>query len=304
SLTWVLELIIGGIQRYPNFTQRAALVSGAWFHIVALLPLFLIFPDRTLALCDYLLRSGLSVEVVATCSQLLRRRIPDATRSRITNLLLLPAALEPQHARAVYTARYDARKAGHRKLLEEIHLPLRSVPLPAGEWHEVDDDAMTYGLQELLDRLARMWGVEKDHEIVRETEGLQRVSLARDNLPLGPINDVVARLAAVAADLNRGPNTRVRALEQLEALGKQHDGSTAGTSMLTLPIRGIVTDIVTVWRNLHNPPLPKEGIEIGKYKLGSMIAEGRLGSVFEVDEDPKPAEGEERVIKVLRDVRK
>jgi hypothetical protein len=300
SVAWLLALIVGGLQRFPSFTRRAALVSGAWHHIKALLPLFRIFPDHTLALCDYLVRAGLSVEVVAMCCQLLRPKRAAAIRIRIKNLYLLPV-LASRDARHEYIECYDRRKPRHKELLEEMPLGPR-LALEAGhpefdtapQWYELDDAAMADHLLQLLDQLARMWSV-KEYEQLGEVARSRPATAVRD-APLGALEGVVLELASIAEDLAK-PDTERDALKRLMNLGDRHGLSVGGGSALTVPLRTIVSGVVAAWRDVFDPPYPQKGDQIGKYKLGDPFGHGGVGSLFRLDEPPELTT--KAVIKVL-----
>lgn len=296
SITWLLALIVGGLQRFPSFARRTALVSGAWYYIKALLGLFRIFPDRTLALCDYLVRHGLGVEVLAMCCQSLRRAGSATIRSRITQLYLLPAA----ESQAEYIARYDIRKPGHSALLAEIKLaPQRS---PDGRaWYELDDAAMAHRLIGALDRLARMWSIGNEDQMrqdlpVFRAAGARAQDLAARDVPVGELERVADALAAIAEDLVR-PNADAETLERLSTLGKLHGPSHDDGSPLTTPLRAIVSRIADTWREVYSPPLAERGAVIGGYKLGAPLGQGGFGRLFAIDE---PLDRRDRfVIKVL-----
>jgi nucleoside phosphorylase len=303
SVTWLLELIVEGLQRFPGFTRRSALVSNAWYLISTLLPLFRIFPDHSLALCDYLIRAGLGIEVVAMCFRSFRRRRTAAIRSRIAHLYLIPA-LEPKHARDEFIDCYDTRKPGHRRILEELCLPPTPAPPAAGtwrdrEWYEIEDAEMADRRLHLLDQLARMWSV-RDDTAIRDVAPLEPIT--GGPAPLGALEDVVVELASIAGELAKESNTdnpswdTVRALERLAALGERHGSNIDGRSPLTAPVRTVVAGIVTAWRDVYTP-LTKPGDAIGGHRLGRRIAEGRFATLFEMDD---PGLRDRYVIKVLR----
>lgn len=291
SLTWLLELIVTGLQLFPSFTRRTALVSGAWYHISALLHVFRIFPDHTLALCDYLVRSGLGVEPLAMCFRSLRDPRATTIRHRIGHLYPIPA-VEPMHARDEYIEHYDQAKPGHAALIDDLGLGLapRAQPLTA-PWHQIDDAAIAARLFELMHRLARMWDVRDRRQIDREMASFQATA-ARD-APLAALERVVADLSSVAAALIQRKPDEVAALDRLSGLDRQHGPG------LTAPQRTIVSGIITAWRDVYNPPLPAaRGLVIGEYTLGAPLPEGGLASVFQLS---APRDKKSRcVIKVLR----
>ncbi|HSR99045.1 MAG TPA: hypothetical protein VLM79_18445, partial [Kofleriaceae bacterium] len=303
SLTWLLELIVAGLQLFPSFTRRTALVSGAWYHISTLLHVFRIFPDHTLALCDYLVREGLGTEPLAMCFRSLRGPRAMTIRHRIGHLYLI-AAVEPMHARDEYIEHYDQNKPGHAALRDELGLrrrtpraglwlAKRTAPV-TGPWHQIDDAAMAARLFELLHRLARMWDVRDRRQMDRELASFQPApTRAAGDAPLGALERVVAALSSVAADLTQRDPNEVAALDRLAEIDRQHGPE------LTAPQRAIVSGVITAWRDAYNPPLPAgRGTRIREYTLGKPLPEGGLGSVFELTAPPDKAG--KYVIKVLR----
>lgn len=295
SLSWLLELIVGGLQRFPSFTRRTVLVSGAWYLVSALLPLFYIFPDRTLALCDYLVRAGLSVEVLAMLFRSLRGQETAASRSRIKYLYLVPA----RHARDEYIEYYNKHKPGHRKLQEEMNLldsgpcalpdpHAADRPASAPEWYQLDDAALAERRTQLFDRLARMWDVE-DHDQLKRDVTTFRVTAPREaapapqDAPLAVLEGVVHDLASVAEALASG---EAGAFDRLVELGEQHRENISGKSTLTAPLRTVVSSIVAAWREVYKPPL-REGSTLSRiYKLGRPITVSSAMSLFELTEPP------------------
>jgi serine/threonine protein kinase len=312
SAAWLLELIVGSLTRFPSFRRRSALISGAWYHISALLPLFRIFNDRTLALCDYLIRAGLSVDVVAMCARSLRGQRMQAIRSRIEHLYLI-GLLDRER----FIEHYDRDKASHQVLLKEMALTPR--PSLATEWHQIDDAAMAFRLTELLTQLARMWNVRSRAQITLAL-ATPAVATVRANpgreAPLAWLERVVAELASLAGDLLKlaarpgVPTARspeeVSALDRLTEIGETHGAGGERASTLTAPIQIIVAGVVAAWREVYDPRPPETNMEIDgeingktrKYKLGSRISEGGFGAVFELQEPPELRN--RSVIKVLR----
>jgi hypothetical protein len=300
SLTWLLALIVGGLQRFPSFTRRTALVSDAWYYINALLGFFQVFPDRTLALCDYLVRHGLGIEVLAMCHQSLPSDRAATTRNRIANLYLLPVMSLDKNAKAEFLGRYDIRKPGHRKLLDEIELS-REGTADVHQWYELDDATMARRLIGLLDRLARMWSISDQDEMSDNLTFFTTSSgtgdrLAPQDAPAGMLESVVDGLAACAVELAK-PTPDVESLQRLSLLGSLHGPSNEGSSALTTPLRAIVAGVVDTWREVYSPTLAERGTQIGNYKLGAPFDQGGFGRLFAIDEPLQQRDSS--VIKVL-----
>lgn len=310
SLTWLLELICDSLQRIPGDHRNVMLVGSAWYYIQPLLPLFRIFPDHTLTLCDYLIRAGLGLRALAACHQALGHRGADVARSRIENLYLLPV-LRSQDA-GDYIERHDAKEGrGHADLREALCLDQvqrRSLD-PARDWREhrwyaLDDAAFAERRLQLLDELAGMWKVQDREQIAQIAKcspwpvpGGDVTAPALRKVPLGQLAWIVNQLIAVAVRLTE-PATEVLGLESLAELGKRHGSGVEGQSELTAPSRLIVAGIVGVWRNAWEPPRLEPGRKIGGYVLGEAL---RLDTVFRTRE---PGGGPARVIKVVPGDRK
>jgi hypothetical protein len=310
SLTWLLELICDSLQRIPGDHRNVMLVGSAWYYIQPLLPLFRIFPDHTLALCDYLIRAGLGLRALAACHQALGHRGADVACSRIENLYLLPV-LRSQDADD-YIERHDAKEGrGHADLREALGLDQvqRRSPDPARDWREhrwyaLDDATLAERRLQLLDELAGMWKVKDRDQIAQIAKRLlwpvpggDVTAPALRKVPLGQLAWIVNQLIGVAVRLTE-PATEVLGLERLAELGKRHGSGLEGPSDLTAPIRRIVVGIVGVWRNAWEPPRLQPGREIGGYVLGEAL---RHDTVFRTRE---PGSLLERVIKVVSGDRK
>lgn len=310
SVTWLLELICDSLQRIPGDHRNVMLVGSAWYYIQPLLPLFRIFPDHTLTLCDYLIRAGLGLRALAACHQALGHRGADVARSRIESLYLLPV-LRSQDADD-YIERHDAKEGrGHADLREALCLDQvqrRSLD-PARDWREhrwyaLDDAAFAERRLRLLDELAGMWKVKDREQIAQIAKrplwpvpGGDVTAPALRKVPLGQLAWIVNQLIAIAVRLTE-PATEVLGLESLAELGKRHGTGIEGQSDLTAPVRRIVVGIVGVWRNAWEPPRLEPGRKIGGYVLGEEL---RHDTVFRTRE---PGSGLARVIKVVPGDRK
>ncbi|HEX2686329.1 MAG TPA: hypothetical protein VHN14_06915 [Kofleriaceae bacterium] len=280
SLEWLLERLIGGLLRFPSFTRRSALIGAAWFHVSVLLPVFRIFSDHTLALCNHLIVKGLGLEVVAMCVRSLRGRDAEEIRHRIDHLYLLQSLDEP-YSRDEYIELY--------KVSIEARTPGKAVAAPpAAErpWYEFDDTVLSGELTRLLDRLARMWEAGDDRQI------LQPVQLAPDS-PYRAIERAVEELSQIAHDLSQAASpARPRsldvpdAIERLAELGARYRSSVDEAPSLTAPIRAVLSEIVKAWQWIYSPPAPDSGTQIyDGYVLDAPVVQG--SNVFRVREPAK-----------------
>jgi hypothetical protein len=297
SVTWLLQLIVSDLSRFPGLGRGMALTSGAWYAISALLPLFQIFSDRTLTLCDYLVRGGVSVDVLAACCRSLRGTQAAPIRKRIEHFYVLSTV-----DRDRYIEQYDETRPIHQLILSEVGLTPRMAPAIATAWHQIDDATMAGRLSILLDLLARMWNA-RTREQLRAVALAFRPAAGAHDASLWWLEDVVGKLVSIAADLAAEPEVtapdpvEVRAMERLAELGAQHGPGAVRGSCLTAPVRTIVSGIAASWRELY-APTAERGMRIGRYVLGTAIAETPLGTVFDLDGPPELAHT--HVIKVLR----
>jgi hypothetical protein len=289
SVTWLLELLVGGLRRFPGFTRRTALVSGAWYLIKALLPLFRIFNHRTLALCEHLLREGLDVEVLALCLRSLRGRNTGALRNRIEYFYL------PKDSKDAFIKAYHKQGEDRWNWLDLSPPEIAATApgqLPAGSWHEIDDATIAHRLSYLLDQLAAMWKVDS----LRELGEIRRITLTSGAAVL---ESLVADLTSVADDLTR---RHADGLLHLARFPGGHEASLRRGAPIAAPIQNIVRSILVEWDRCcdstpYSTPLVR-GREIGKYRLGELIADDRFEGLFELEAPPE-VQGT-HVIKVLR----
>ena len=283
SLEWLLEILVDGLQRFPSFTQRTALVSAAWFHISVLLPVFQLFPDRTLALCDYLMRSGLDVEVLALCYRSLRHPGTNKVRRRIEYFYLF----EDHDSREEFIQRYKKKKPRRPRVFQtDLELGAPSIGhASSGEWYDSDDATMADRIARQLDQLACMWSVQKKAEI--RTIKLTQPASPRRDVPLADLEHVVAKLSSTAAGLSVDdpePST-IKALEDELRQG-------ALTAVLwNSRVRPVVAAIEAEWRELFASRAKlSKGQRIGNYKLQDLISPGKDGWLFKAGK---------RVIKIV-----
>lgn len=284
SLEWILELLIEGLRRMPSFTRRTALASASWYHIAALVPLFRLFPERTLALCDYLMCAGLSIEVLALCHQALRRPGPTRIRSRIRHLYLIPA-LDSADAQREFVAAYDETSKQHAALQRDIAL-MRDEPAPQTEdgklaWWQIDDATMADRLCMLHRRLARMWNVQRHQHIDDEMADVPRATMRSDDT-LHALELVVAELAAIARALRDPRVLKSRALDRLDDVVRGFVAPADGKGTLTAQQRAIVQGIVVAWRTAY---APRKGTMLAdEFKLGDLVTDDGLGMMFGLDQ--------------------
>jgi hypothetical protein len=291
SVEWILGLTVGGLLRFPSFTQRTAMVSGAWHLIWALLPLFHLFRGHTLALCDYLVRNGLDVEVLAMCSRSLRGKPMPPIRSRIVHLYLLPKVQSADEYVLTYdrsSLANDASSMAYREMQQEMALP--AEPSTGPEWHELGDGVMAERLLLLLDRLARMWRVADHKQMQAGLPGFRATPSRGEpppgDAPLAELERMVDDLAAVAERLANARADEAGELDRVLASYGPRTGPIGDDEpKLTTPIRAIVAGIVGQWRKLYKPALKAGSTLSSFYELGSRI--GSLGddyrSVFELN---------------------
>jgi 3',5'-cyclic AMP phosphodiesterase CpdA len=284
SLEWLLERLIGGLLRFPSFTRRSALISGAWFQVSVLLPVFRIFSDRTLALCNHLIVRGLGLEVVAMCVRSLRGRNAQKIQHRIHHLYLLQA-LDKPYSRDEYIELYKGSI--------EAGTPGETVaasPVAERSWYDLDDAALSGELTRLLDRLARMWEAGDDRRM------LEPVRLAPDS-PYRAIERAIEELSQIAQDLPQlASPARPRsldvsdAIERLAELSARYRSSVDDAPSLTAPIRTVLSEIVKAWQWICSPPAPDSGTRIlDGYVLGAPVVRG--SNVFRLREPSRWRDG-------------
>jgi serine/threonine protein kinase len=316
SLTWLIERIVASLQRFPSFTRRSPLISGAWPQISVLLMVFRIFPDRTLALCDYLVRAGLDVDVLGLCFRSLRRPRIAKIRSRIKHMYLVPPHVRRDVRDAFITrdefiARYTMNAPRYNEMLKEMELA--PTPGSGGEagWYDVDDAVMASRLLELLGALAQMWTVRDVGAIKAIANALPPASqrrAARIRLrprsttsspePLAALEHAVDELQSIAELLaGRDPTTTLNALDKLVELGKQLGPHKQELATLTRPLHAVVKSIIAEWQALCRreafPDAAKIGDKVEGHKLVAIIKSGENSDVFALDDH-------RYVIKVLR----
>jgi serine/threonine protein kinase len=286
SLEWLLELIVDGLQRFPSFTQRTALVSAAWFHISVLLPLFRLFPDRTLTLCDYLMRAGLDVEVLALCYRSLRRPGTAKARSRIEHFFLL----KNHDVRDEFIKSYRQRSPEAPEFPADLGLGSPGAGQPSGgAWHEIDDTVMAHRLARLLDQLAHMWSVQDDE--IKHIQPLPRPASTASDAPLAALEHVVAELSSIAAGLSAQDSDKFAELAALGSIASLSLGAVAAAP-LTSRIRTIVNGIVGEWREIFaSRETLVPGKRIGNYEILKRLSAREDGWLFELSE--------QRVIKIV-----
>jgi hypothetical protein len=292
SVAWLLDLLVGGLRRFPGFTRRTALVSGAWYLIKALLPLFRIFDHRTLALCERLIREGLDIEVLALCLRSLRGRNTGPIRNRIAHFYF------PTSSKEAYLTSYHQR-GEDLWLWLDLATPRSAAATggerPEGSPRELDDVRIAHRMSYLLDQLAVMWKVKDLHELGQ---------IRKIQPPTGSpsaLETIVADLTSLAADLAA---RRSEGQSRLAALRAQYDaGHRRGAA--TDPVHNIVRGILEDWDHCTDPTpysiALAPGREINGYRLGAPIVEGWFEALFNVE-----AGGElvgDHVIRVLRRMR-
>jgi hypothetical protein len=297
SLDWLVQRLIGGLQRAPSFTRRSALIGIAWFHISILLPVFRIFPRHTLALCGELIDKKLGIEAVAMCARSLRSHGSVELRRDIQRLYLLQA-LDKTFSRDQYIELY--KLADPRDAPAGPSDAATTAPRP---WFRRDNVELEGELRQLLDRMARLWEASED------MNQLPPVRLAVDS-PYRAIHREVDELSQIArriqqrAALDRAPAGDGGAgaarfsdeLRQLAALYERYQSSDRNTPSLTEPIRTLLQEVVEVWQGMCSPRALARGERIGRYMLDDAVALGR--NVFRLIE---PAElCQTHVIRVFR----
>jgi hypothetical protein len=296
EILWLVSLLTENLGRYTDFSPGTTQSSG-WHYLSAILPIFVLFPESTLRLCDAITRGGVPVaalEVIAT-------RLPDKLGAQIRRLiakLYVVPCLRENAARKQFLNDYKKSTLEQWFKVETGRLPAR---------HEAPSDHESSAERQIAsrlivvyDELARFWELEHsgrlgklppgvDFEQSYPSEAPESGSGAESGKsprsPIGLAEKVCTRLSDLARRF-QPPCSPAMAddnakTDAIFALRSEIDGP--GYAGLLQPVRAIACEILAHWQSFYGGKVPGEGSSIGPHKLARCLGEGGYGRVYLVD---------------------
>lgn len=302
SLTWALDPLVVRLARFPSRKTGSAMASSAWYRISVLTQVFRLFPQRTLALCDYVTRARGIDDTVRICDELLGRPGPADGEPRVAvearfELYLLRVLERGSPDGASELERYVTALEQRRRL--DLAGPRETTRGPAATtgapWYTADDREVAERLLHLLHIMALMWNAKTDDGVVHALDAARALpgspaTAARVPL-LDALHDVVTALIGIGDKLGRPGADRdfTELLRRDDPRARIRDSLPAGFAT-------VVTGILESWHTAHFKPVPAPGKRIGKYRLAANHVDERTRLEFAIDDPPHL---DDYVIKVM-----
>jgi serine/threonine protein kinase len=296
EILWLVSLLTENLGRYTDFSPGTTQATG-WYYLSAILPIFVLFPESTLRLCDCITRGGVPVAALEVIATRLPGKVGARVRGLITKLYVVPC-LRENAARKKFLNDY-------KKSTLEQWFKVETGSSPAREEAPSDHESSAEGriasrLVVVYDELARFWELEHsgrmgnlppgvDFERSYPSEAAESASGADSGgsprSPIGLAEKVCTRLSDLARKFQppcspamAGDNAKTDAIFALrsEIDGPDYVG-------LLQPVRAIACEILAHWQSFYGGKVPGEGASVGAYKLARCLGEGGYGRVYLAD---------------------
>lgn len=275
EIFWLLDPLTEGLKRYPDVSV-SAILSTAWDYVASLAPIFRLFPESTLALCDRITRANAPMGALEVLVQRLRSgRGGQAIARRISHLYLVPCLGMDDRGNVGNNAR-DAYIDNYRGELDHGAIALADS--------DATDKALADRLTRVYNRLARFWEIKSERDLRRAGEGEVMIG---DPGPIRLAEQLCGELARLATMLARKGRTRKRRKDTRRAAIDQirKKLSSSAYASLMLPFRHIAHQILDHWWNLYDRRAPDVGDDFQGYRLTEELGEGGYGRVFLAEHD-------------------
>jgi serine/threonine protein kinase len=296
EILWLVRLLTENLGRYTDFSPGTTQSSG-WYYLSAIVPIFVLFPESTLQLCDCITRSGVPVAALEVVTTRLPGKVGAQVRTLIAKLYVVPC-LRENAARKKFLNDYKKSTLEQWHKVETGSRPAREE---ASSDHESSaEEQIAARLIAVYDELARYWelkhsgrmgslppGVDFDRShpsgSAESASGAESGEGPRS--PIGLAEKVCMRLSDLAGKF-QSPCSPAMAddnakTDAIFALRSEIDGPRyAG---LLQPVRSIACEILAHWQSFYGGKVPGEGSTVGAYKLAKCLGEGGYGRVYLAD---------------------
>jgi serine/threonine protein kinase len=292
ELLWLVSLLTENLNRYVDFSLGTAHPT-TWYYLSSIVPIFLLFPESTLRLCDCITRAGVSRAALDVVATRLPGKVGQHVQAHINKFYLVPCLAEDR-GRERFIDDYKKRTLEGWLKLERRNLSPREEVLSSRD--SSTETRIANRWIKVYDLLARYWEVEHSGRVAGLPSSARRDLLVAPEStempspsgevitqsPLALAEDVCAQLSALARALEPPDKGRIaedsEKSDKISALRTRIDGSTY--QWLLEPIRTITYKILDHWQSFYRGQVPGEGSKIEGYILGKCIGEGGYGRVY------------------------
>jgi hypothetical protein len=312
ELLWLVSLLTENLKRYIDFSLGAA-DSVASYYLSAIVPIFLLFPESTLRLCDCITRGGVSTAALDILAGRLPGSAGEHVQALIAKFYLVPC-LPENAARKKFLNDYKRSTLEHWLKVETRNHSPSEDRLSSSE--DPSETLLSRRLIAIYDALARFWEIEHSGQFASLPSNVELESSPDPEVaetpsrgvevnaqsPLVIAVRVCARLSDLARDLSSTrlvttANETART-DEILALRSEIDGPKY--EGLLQPVRSIAYDILNHWQGFYRVEILTEGSSIKGYVLGTFIGEGGNGRVYVAV--PDQAAREPAAVKVFRHI--
>jgi hypothetical protein len=313
EILWLVSLLTENLGRYTDFSPGTTLATG-WYYLSALVPIFLLFPESTLRLCDCITRGGAPVAALEVVATRLPGKVGAQVQRLIAKLYVVPC-LRENAARKKYLN--DYQKSTLEQWLEDQTGSAPTREDASSERESSAEEQIAARLVGVYDVLARFWEIKHsgrlaslprvvDFEPSRSPEDKSEPGATATDpspqSPLGLAEKVCTRLSDLARTF-QSPCAPALAddnakTDAIFALRSEIDGP--GYAGLLQPVRAIACEILAHWQSFYGGKVPGHGSSVAGYSLGVCLGEGGYGRVYIAD----PGQGSTRfaAAKVFRHI--
>ncbi|MEP7120301.1 MAG: hypothetical protein ABJE95_05305 [Byssovorax sp.] len=299
EIFWLVSLLTENLERYTDYSPGTPHAT-TWHYLLAFHPIFLLFPESALELCDFITRGGVPVAALEAIATKLTGKVGANVRGLISTFYVVPC-LRDNAARTKFLNGYN------RSTLEKlVNQDNRRSPSP--EIAPSTEKQIAERLITIYHVLARFWEVEDSDKLAGllqadAPEGPGTASVrggASGSSPLDQAEKICVKLSVLAGEFHSpckpamaedNAKTDAISLLQSEMDGPDYKG-------LIEPVRAITGAILAHWQSFYRVKVPGKGANIHGYRLHECLGEGGYGRVYST---PDADDGVERfAVKIFR----
>ncbi|MEP7124985.1 MAG: hypothetical protein ABJE95_28910 [Byssovorax sp.] len=294
EILWLVSLLTENLGRYTDFAPGSTQAVGGYY-LSAIVPIFVLFPESTLLLCDLITRRGVPIVALEAIAARLPGKVGAQIRALITKLYVVPC-LRENAARKKFLNDYKKSTLEQWFKGERASSPIRGEALSTQGL--ATEELIAERLFKVYDTLATFWEIEQAERLgglppdvsfeishAPETGASQPPTNGCAQSPLGLAEKVCTALASLGrkfqspcAPAMAGDNAKTDAMFALRSAidGPEYAG-------LLQPVRAIACEILAHWQTFYGGKVPGEGARLEAYSLGVCLGEGGYGRVYVAD---------------------